>query len=157
MADVLMPQNNEAPRTKKKGGGLGKILGIAGGIVGGVVGGAGTFGAGAIGGASAGMGLGNAIGGMVDPERMVVTNPGSSGMQPIASPKRIAPPAQTAQLNVMDRRFDKIQEDPLMALTKAQKALAFQPPDIRQEYEPIINQALIQAQRQQRYNGGGIA
>lgn len=158
MASVLMPQQ-EQQAVQKSGGKYSNALKIGGLLAGGALGVA-TGGAtipamlgGAVTGAGSGAGLGGLIGEMVDPEKQKVVGQAPTGVSNVPVAEKIAAPQSTA----MDRRFNQLQEDPVLALTGAQKALEFQPKEIQAQYQPVINQALIQAQRQRRYDSGGIA
>ena len=120
-----MSQQINVPQTKT-GGGLGKVLGIAGGVVGGFYGGPG--------GAAAGAGLGQSVGGMV-------------------SPAKAGPQALQGQDSAMSRRVQS--DDNLKQLMDAQTAVAQLPPDQQQQYAAPINQAYAMEAKRRGMNNVG--
>jgi len=123
------------PSLQRKPSGIGQLLQIGGAVAGGVVGFAGGGGpAGAIGGASAGGALGGAAGNLLEPDKA---------------------PVQVGTLNAAQRMSQggaapTIQApNPLQQLEQARMAARELPAEQRQEYEPALVAALMQARRQQ--------
>jgi hypothetical protein len=54
----------------------------------------------------------------------------------------------------IDRRKQSLEEDPIFQLQRSKEALAQMSPELQQEYSPVINRALMMAERR---NKGGIA
>jgi uncharacterized protein YcfJ len=147
MAQILMPQPRpQQTQAPHKGWGdiAGKLLGTVGAVAGGIAGtgvggpGAGTV-AGAIGGFSAGQGVGNALGEAIRPTKQAEYTQ-----------------SQVPQVNdnAVGRRFAQIDSDPMFAMTQAKASLAQMPPEYKQRYEPIIDDAMNvyqQQQKQQRF------
>ncbi len=136
--------------------GLIKLLPIIGSVVGGFFGPVGSAAGGALGGKVAEKKQEQGAVSGVQGQPMGASDP-MAPMGPSAPPS--TPSGQGAiQTSAMQRRMDKINDDPLTTLNKAQIALKYQPEDVRKQYEPIVGQALINAQREAQKNQyGGIS
>lgn len=142
---VLIPQQVEEPKQKKRSGfsqfmegGLGVVGGVAGAMAGGVAGGPAGAVAGGLGGTSAGMGLGRTIGDAVAPGTTVGGETVNAGFKP-------------ADSNAMQRRQEMLTKDPLTTLQEAQAALALRSPDEQKQYGPALEQAMNEARRERGY------
>jgi len=114
------------PREKKKSSDtIAQIAPIAGAVIGGFFGGPA--------GAMAGMQAGSAVGSGVQGVEALTASEPSAMQRRIGSPQDTGPEVA----------------NPIEALENARIELANQPPDVRQQYEPAIRAALLQARRDQ--------
>ena len=122
--------------TKKKSGmdTIAQLAPIAGAVIGGVAAGPG----GAMAGAKAGMATGAMVSGGIQAGQML----SGGDAAPSAMERRMGGPQDTGPAA----------PNPIEALENARIELANQPPDVRQQYEPAIRAALLQARR-----GQGVA
>lgn len=108
-----------------------------GAVVGGVLGGVYSGGAGTATGAISGAQMGSQIGGMAGNLLGQNSAPSENVDNPLA--RRISASPKT---------FHAETEDPRVALEEANIALAQQPPEVRQQYEPAIKAALLKSRRE---------
>ena len=117
------------PAQQSSGGGLGQLLQGLGTVAGGVVGGFAGGPMGAITGAGAGGSLGATLGGMADP------------VKEGESAKEVGGLAPQQDNGAMSRRLTEMNNSPSVQIADASQAMAKMPPDIQQEYGPVLSQA----------------
>lgn len=105
---------------KPKADSTGKLLTVGGAVAGAAFGG--------LPGAATGASLGQMAGGLA------------------AKPQGGATQVPTEQ-SAMSRKFNTVQDDPLLKLQESQSALAHLPPDLQKQYAPAIQQATLLEQQ----------
>ena len=123
MAILMPPKKKEEKKT-----GAGQILGGIGTVVGGILGGVFTGGAGVAPGAAAGGAIGSTVGGFVD----------SSQPEPEEKPVHML--AESQDTGAVSRKLASMQQQsqPMNDVVEAGKALNNMPPDIQEEYKPVL-------------------